>query len=153
MILGVISSKTTVCVCAGKAATCTLFSFIYFWPSRNFRDGLCFNPQCCRRRRCCRVRQISKWDNFLMLWDINLIFCMRLYYVHPLFSEKYFRNRMVRTGPTSPRWDKRPGFSAKFYSGTIEPRNALKIMVLPSIKILSTLFHHFQRYEVKKSIQ
>ena len=67
-----------------------------------FRSWLWFNPPCCRCLRCrCRVRQISKWDNFWMLWDINLIFRMHLYYVNPLFNEKFYINWIMRTSPTS----------------------------------------------------
>ena len=40
-------------------------------------------------------------DNFLMLWDINLIFCIHTCHDNTEYSEKFFWNRMVRTSPTS----------------------------------------------------
>ena len=35
------------------------------------------------------------------VWDINLIFGIQLYHINLLYSEKFFWNRMMRTGPTS----------------------------------------------------
>ena len=61
-------------------------------------------PPCWRGR----VRQISKWDKFLMLRDIDLIFCMNLYYVHKLCSLIMFINQTMQTSPTSQNsitWD------------------------------------------------
>ena len=58
---------------------------------------------------CCRVRQISKWDNFLMLRDIDLIFCMHFH--QSAFQRKIFQKSDDANWPNQPtsrnsnKWD------------------------------------------------
>ena len=46
-------------------------------------------------------RKPKKCVNFWTPWDISLIFCVRYYYIHSLFSKKFFWNWMMWTGLTS----------------------------------------------------
>ena len=46
-------------------------------------------------------KKSRKWDNLWTPWDIYLIFSVGLYYIHLLFSAKFFGNRMTQTSPTN----------------------------------------------------
>ena len=46
-------------------------------------------------------KKTKKCSNFWMPWNINLNFCLRLYYIHLLFSDKFFWNQMMQTSPAS----------------------------------------------------